>query len=509
MRGICAFGVLFLLLNTSDSKKAPGKISPCLHNLPGQKGVISYPGFKTNGRNLKLFTENRNMDGACLLYGRIPHAKDLTIEITPRQKSLIYIGGKKYRTSSWNNFIAMYGATNDIQYTTKHSYNEYLQDLKNGTIRIILPGYEFSFYRIVFSKKSSVFTLKYSEKKSVRCKSLDATVVNVESCTDANKINSKCKVKCTDGLAPSPYLYQNDVNFSKSESVLPNIMTKCKGNGFNPPSWDPDITIADFKPVFDEQIQLHEFSINLPPLPDHPFSPPDIAANNIRTHAAYMPGWPDVPDFDTEISMVYASNIPDPRKCVNLKLVADICFNDASIYDLYLGRISTCNYPVDYLLELFGENQGEGIDPDTLPIPAPKSFTEKLQELDQNEKAAFLFKLSEFDSKCNPQIGIKCSKELTEKLLQQLKRQKRNVKFSKMTTAVKQLWGSYFKYLNEDTCSELYRIILLGVRSVTFNETPIITIFISFSMRKAAKRKVECLGCRNPKPAKCERTKPM
>ncbi|XP_077974165.1 uncharacterized protein LOC120333405 isoform X1 [Styela clava] len=505
MHGIYALGILFLLLNTSNSQKAPGKISPCLHNLAGQKGVISYPGFKTNGRNLKLFTENRNMNDACLLYGRIPHAKDLTIDITSRQKSWMSIGGKKYRKSSWNNFVAIYGETDDIQYTTKYSYNEYLQDLNNGTIRIILPGYEFTFFRIVFPENKSAFTLKYSTKKSVRCKRLDATVVDIVSCTNANKINSKCKVKCTKGLAPSPYLYQNDVNFPKSESVLPYMMTKCKGNGFNPPSWDHDITIADFEPFFAEDM------INPIILPVDSFFPSDVTANNIKNNRSDIPGWMDVLEFDTENPALPELNIPDRHKCVDLKIVADICFHNAGIVDMFLGHISACNYPVDYLLELFGENQGEGIDPDTLPTPAPKTFNEKLQELDQNEKAAFLFKLSEFDPTW---IDIKCWKNLTETLLQQLKRQTRNVKSREITNAVNQLWGSYLQYLYEE-CD-------LGVLLQTAGKSNCLTDSRLCGWSKAkndylyscadfstAKRKFECLGCRNPKPGTCTRTKSL
>nr|XP_039273664.1 uncharacterized protein LOC120347671 isoform X1 [Styela clava] len=445
------------------------------------------------------------MNGACLLYGRIPHAKDLTIDIAPRQKSWMSIGGKKYRKSSWNNFVAIYGETDDIQYTTKYSYNEHLQDLKNGTIRIILPGYEFTFFRIVFPENKSAFTLKYSTKKSVRCKRLDATVVDIVSCTNANKINSKCKVKCTKGFAPSPYLYQNDVNFPKSESVLPYMMTKCKGNGFNPPSWDHDITIADFEPFFAEDM------INPIILPVDSFFPSDVTANNIKNNRSDIPGWMDVLEFDTENPALPELNIPDRHKCVDLKIVADICFHNAWIVDMFLGHISACNYPVDYLLELFGENQGEGIDPDTLPTPAPKTFNEKLQELDQNEKAAFLFKLSEFDPTW---IDIKCWKNLTETLLQQLKRQTRNVKSREITNAVNQLWGSYLQYLYEE-CD-------LGVLLQTAGKSNCLTDSRLCGWSKAkndylyscadfstAKRKFECLGCRNPKPGTCTRTKSL
>nr|XP_039251467.1 uncharacterized protein LOC120328947 [Styela clava]XP_039251468.1 uncharacterized protein LOC120328947 [Styela clava] len=78
------------------------------------------------------------------------------------------------------------------------------------------------------------------------------------------------------------------------------------------------------------------------------------------------------------------------HKCLSLENLAD-CFEGKSRFVTHW--IDSCDYPIDYLLELFGEDGDSGIDPDTIPAPTKLTLKDQIRKMDSEAKLQLFMKL--------------------------------------------------------------------------------------------------------------------
>nr|XP_039251356.1 uncharacterized protein LOC120328872 isoform X1 [Styela clava]XP_039251358.1 uncharacterized protein LOC120328872 isoform X1 [Styela clava] len=381
MKIITAIVLCWICLSSCKKVSVPRQ---CIHKIDGTDGVVEFPGMTFNDKARKLFTEGRKMGRICIVHGKIPEHKDLILKIDPSvsSKNWISIGGRISEYGDWENMaILYYNDQGSVNVYTDHQYRTFTRDGENGTKEIMLPGYKFGHLRIVFPRKKTNFTISYwwTDTRGP-CKPL-TDIADIVTCTDRRRVNSNCTVRCKAGLAPSPILY----NLAKDEMrrKLPLMSTTCRGNGFQPPDWFPKISTTYYRMSFDMQPFFHGF---IPPqlIPVQRVEPEvEEWYRAIMIHPTMVDIWGEDP--------------MNSHKCVSLENIADVCFGAARPRMVTDGIVNSwvdsCNYPIDYILELFGEDGDTGTDPDTIPLPTKLTPKDRILQMDSEAKLQLLMKL--------------------------------------------------------------------------------------------------------------------
>ncbi|XP_039251363.2 uncharacterized protein LOC120328874 [Styela clava] len=363
----------------SSCKKVPAP-RQCIHKIDGTDGVVEFPGMMFNDKARKLFTEGRKMGRICIIHGKIPEHKDLILKIdsSVSYQNWISFGGRISEYGDWENMaILYYNDQGSVNVHTDHQYRTFARDGENGTKEIMLPGYKFGHVRIVFPRKKTNFTISYSWTTTRKaCKSLN-DIADIVTCTDKSNLNSNCTVKCKVGFAPSPILYREAKDEIKKK--LPLMSTTCRGNGFQPPDWFPKISIQS---SFDMDSFIYTYTDI--PIPTFPIQ---ILEPGVKEwYRAILISPEIVGDF-------WKEELLNSRECVGLENIADVCFGGKST--LMSSWFNGCDYPIDYLLELFGEDGDTGIDPDTIPAPTKLTRRDRILQMDSKAKLQLLIKLIE------------------------------------------------------------------------------------------------------------------
>ncbi|XP_077970648.1 uncharacterized protein LOC120328947 isoform X2 [Styela clava] len=289
------------------------------------------------------------------------------------QRTVFSVGGKIPEYGDWENMaILYYNDQGSVDMHTAHQYSTFARDGENGTKEIMLPGYKFGHVRIVFPRKKTNLIITYSWTDTRKaCKSL-TDIADIVTCTDRSNLNSKCTVKCKVGFAPSPILYRLAKDEIKKK--LPLMSTTCRGNGFQSPDWFPKISIQssfDVLSGFDGSLPIQKFPIQ-------------IVEPGVKEWYRAILIYPEiVVDFRKEELM-------NSHKCLSLENLAD-CFGGKSRFVTHW--IDSCDYPIDYLLELFGEDGDSGIDPDTIPAPTKLTLKDQIRKMDSEAKLQLFMKL--------------------------------------------------------------------------------------------------------------------
>nr|XP_039251361.1 uncharacterized protein LOC120328873 isoform X1 [Styela clava] len=397
----------------SSCKKVPRP--PCIHKINGTNGFVKFPGMLFNDKAKKIFTEGRKMRGICIIHGKIPENNDLILKIRPSvaHQNWISVGGRISENGTWKNMVIFqYNDQGSFDTYADHQYRTFARDGEYGTKDIMVPGYKFGHVRIVFPRKKTNLAISYSWTDTRKaCKSL-TDIADIVTCTDRRKVNSKCTLKCKTGSAPSPILYKLAGDGIKKK--LPLMSTTCRGNGFQPPDWFPNISSTYYQTIVDGNFRRFIKRQLLPTLRVEPEVEEWYRA--ILIH-------PTVLEFSYEDSM-------NSHKCVSLENIADVCFwaEPRFVTDGIVNSwVDSCDYPIDYILKLFGEDGDTGIDPDTIPVPTKLTPKDRILQMDSEEaKLQLLWKLieqREMYFKCVTESGQDCIIDEYEDLYNVLRKQ--------------------------------------------------------------------------------------